>query len=112
MADQVVAALLRAVEDNGGSPAYDTLQRRYRTAAERLVDAYALDASFNGLTHDRSAEREQVDAYAGAIEPPGADTRLPAWDDVDLTPGAIASAVADDLADVTTTAQLAPSSAR
>jgi glucosyl-3-phosphoglycerate synthase len=101
MASQVASALLRVLEENGGDPAYETLEGRYRRAAERLVDAYALDAGFNGLSYDRGTELEQVDAYADSIGVPGADTRLPAWESVDLSPGAVAAAVGDDLAEAT-----------
>jgi glucosyl-3-phosphoglycerate synthase len=97
MAEQVAEALFRAVEDNGGDPEYATLEERYRRAAGRLVDAYEADAAFNDLSFDRVDERRQVDAYAGAIDPPGADTRLPAWREVPLDPDAVVDAAAADL---------------
>ncbi|QLD90196.1 glycosyl transferase family 2 [Natronomonas salina] len=97
MSEQVAAALFRAVEDNGGAPDYDGLAERYRTAAARLVDAYELDAAFNDLTYDRVDELRQVDAYAGTIEPPGADTRLPPWQSADLTAEAVVDAATADL---------------
>lgn len=97
MARQVTSALFRAVEENGGDPAYGTITDRYRTAAERLVDAYALDSAFNDLDYDRSGERAQIEKYAGAIEPPGPDTRLPTWETTALTPGAVVDAAVDDL---------------
>jgi len=97
MSEQVAAALLRAVEENGPAPEYETLRRRFRAAAERLVDDYALDAAFNGLEYDREGELAQVDDYAAAIAPPGADDRLPAWAETDLTPAAVAEAAAADL---------------
>ncbi len=97
MARAVTAALFRAVEENGGDPAYPTLPDRYQKAAERLVDAYALDSAFNGLEYDRSDERAQIDTYADAIEPPGSDTRLPPWETVSLTPRMVVDAVAGDL---------------
>ncbi len=99
MARAVTAALFRAVEENGGSPAYRTLPGRYRTAAERLVDAYALDSAFNDLAYDRSGERAQIETYADAIEPPGPDTRLPPWETISLTPRTVVDAVAEDLAE-------------
>lgn len=101
MATQVGDALLRAVEDNGCEPAYGRLEARYRDAAERLVDAYALDARFNGLEYDRDDELAQIDAYAGTIGQSGVDTRLPAWEDAPIAVGDIATAAADDLADAT-----------
>ena len=97
MSEQVASALLRAVEDNGATPAYGTLPDRYRRAAERLVDAYALDSAFNGLEYDRSGEREQVETYAEAIAPPSEDTRLPAWQEATITPAEVADAAAADL---------------
>jgi glucosyl-3-phosphoglycerate synthase len=97
MSEQVAAALFRAVEDNGGAPEYATLEGRYRAAAERLVDAYDLDAAFNDLEYDRAEELRQVDAYADAVEPPGEDTRLPAWRDAPLSPAAVADAASADL---------------
>jgi len=101
MASQVGEALLRAVSENGCDPAYGTLESRYRAEAERIADAYALDAGFNGLEHDRAAESEQIDAYADTIGPPGTDTRLPAWVNAPLAPEDVVSAVVDDLADTT-----------
>jgi glucosyl-3-phosphoglycerate synthase len=89
MCTEAGAALFRAVEDSGLTPDYGTLPRRYRTQARRLIDQYAVDAGFNGLSYDRAAEREQVDTYAAAIEPPGEDRRLPAWRDAPVDPGEI-----------------------
>ncbi|WP_178916232.1 glycosyl transferase family 2 [Natronomonas gomsonensis] len=97
MSEQVAAALLRAVEDNGGTPEYETLPARYRRAAERLVDAYSLDSAFNDLEYDRSGEREQVETYADAIASPPEDTRLPAWQEAAITPAEVAEAAAADL---------------
>ncbi|WP_299233680.1 glycosyl transferase family 2 [Natronomonas sp.] len=97
MSRQVAAALFRAVEENGLDPDYATVADRYRRGAERLVDAYALDAAFNGLEYDRSGEREQIGTYADAIEPPGADTRLPAWTNAAVTPEEVVDAAVSDL---------------
>ena len=97
MSEQVGEALLRAVEENGREPTYGTLESRYRAAAERLVDAYALDSGFNGLAYDRDDELTQIDAYADTIGRPGTDTRLPAWEDVELSPASVAAAAAEDL---------------
>ena len=108
MSEQVGDALLRAVEDNGHRPAYKRLDSRYRAAAERLVDAYALDSGFNGLEYDRDDELAQIDAYADTIGQPGPDTRLPAWDDAELSPASVAAAAIDDLADETEIEAAAP----
>ena len=97
MSRQVASALFRVVEENGGDPAYGTIVDRYRTAAERLVDAYALDSAFNDLEYDRSGERKQIETYAEAIEPPGSDTRLPAWETAPIAPRAVVDAASEDL---------------
>ncbi len=86
MCVEVGAALFRALEDHGIEPDYGTLPGRYRATAEELIGAYAADAAFNGLSYDGAGEREQAETYAGAIGPPGADERLPAWRDAPLDP--------------------------
>ena len=100
MATQVGTALLRAVEENGGSLDYERLADSYRRFADRLVEAYALDSAFNGLEYDRSEERTQIDAYADAIEPPDDDSRLPAWVDAPIEPDEAAAAARADLSEV------------
>ena len=97
MAGDVAAALFRIVETHGVSPAYDRLPGAYRAGADRLVDQYALDASFNDLTYDPAAERDQVAAYADAIAPPGRDDRLPPWSACDLDPAAVLAAAQRDM---------------
>ncbi len=89
MCREVGSALFCALVDAGVEPAYADLAEEYRTQADRLVEQYAVDAGFNGLTHDRTAEREQVETYAGAIEAPVADHRLPAWVDAPISPEAV-----------------------
>jgi glucosyl-3-phosphoglycerate synthase len=91
MCREVAAALFHSLADAGVSPDYETLPARYREQATRLVEQYAADAGFNGLEYDPTAEREQVDTYADAIEAPGADRRLPAWRETSLQPEAIQS---------------------
>jgi glucosyl-3-phosphoglycerate synthase len=98
MADEVGAALLRAVEEGGVDPDYGTLPDRYRDAAADLVDAYAMDAAFNGLEYDPANEREQVDSYADSITPPGVDERLPPWNEAPITTDAVREAALADLA--------------
>jgi glucosyl-3-phosphoglycerate synthase len=92
MADDVAGALFRVLRANGLDPDYNQVRAVYRDHAARLVDQYAADASFNGLSYDREAEREQVEAYADSIAPPAVDTRLPAWASVDLSPKEILAA--------------------
>ena len=97
MSEDVAAALLRVVEEHGVVPDYDDLPAAYRDAAGALIRGYEADALFNGLTYEAADEREQVERYAGAIEPPGADDRLPAWSSVDLDPGDVLDAARADL---------------
>ncbi|SHG56713.1 glycosyltransferase family protein [Halobaculum gomorrense] len=99
MSRSVGAALLRAAGEHGVDPEYESLPDTYRAVAESYVDRYAVDAEFNGLSYDRSGEREQVDTYAASIAPPGADTRLPPWSEADLSPAAVADAARADARD-------------
>jgi len=92
MSEQVGSALFRALADQGVEPELDVLTERYLAAGDRLVEQYAADARHNGLPHDRAAEREQVRAYADAIQPPGADSRLPAWTDAAIEPADVHAA--------------------
>jgi glucosyl-3-phosphoglycerate synthase len=100
MSESVGGALLRAVEDHGVAPDYDDLPTRYCETAASLVRSYATDAGFNGLAYDRSDELEQVDRYAGAVEPPGPDERLPAWGDAPLDPESVRAAAETDVREV------------
>jgi glucosyl-3-phosphoglycerate synthase len=100
MSRHVGRALLRAVESHGVAPDYETLPERYRRVADDLVEQYATDAAFNGLDYDRGDEREQVDAYAEAVRPPGEDRRLPAWRETDLSPNEVLATSREDVAEV------------
>ncbi len=100
MSHAVGAALLRVVEEGSVDPDYDRLPGRYRAHADRLVDAYAADAAFNGLEYEPADERAQVDTYADAIAPPGEDRRLPAWRDAPLEPAAVREASRAAVADL------------
>jgi glucosyl-3-phosphoglycerate synthase len=97
MADEVGAALFRALEEHGLAPDYGTLPDAYRETADRLVDQYAADAAFNGLDHDAAAEREQVRTYASSINAPGPDARLPAWAETELSPSEVVTVAEDAL---------------
>jgi glucosyl-3-phosphoglycerate synthase len=103
MAQEVGEALFTVLEAGDVDPDYTRLPGRYRSAAEHLVVQYAADAGFNGLTYDPAAERQQVDRYAGAIAPPGGDTRLPPWKTVELEPAAIAARSEEALGTIRTT---------
>jgi glucosyl-3-phosphoglycerate synthase len=98
MATEVADALFRALADRSLHPDFEMLRDRYRRAADRLVDQYAADATFNGLEYDPVAEREQVETYAEAIDPPGPDRRLPAWRDAPTDPATVRAASADAIA--------------
>jgi glucosyl-3-phosphoglycerate synthase len=89
MATEVGQALFRLLADRGLEPDLETVRAQYVSTAERLVDQYAADATFNGFSFDRAAEREQVSTYADAIGGPGPDRRLPAWVDTQIDPGTI-----------------------
>jgi glucosyl-3-phosphoglycerate synthase len=97
MSRHVGAALLRTVTEAGVDPDYDALTDRYREAARSLVRSYELDATFNGLSYDRTDEFDQVETYVDAIEPPGTDRRMPAWADAPVSPERIAETAAADL---------------
>jgi len=101
MSQEVATALFRALADHGLSPDFESLPARYREAADRLVDQYAADAAFNGLTFDAAAEREQVATYAEAIAPPGPDGRLPAWQDTPVDPADVLARSRDAIDDAT-----------
>ena len=90
MAGEVGRTLFTVLEEVGVEPDYTALPRQYEEVGYRLVDQYAADTAFNGLDYDPETERAQVDRYAAAITPPGADSRLPAWEDAPLDPGTIA----------------------
>jgi glucosyl-3-phosphoglycerate synthase len=102
MSEHVGEALFRVVERHGVDPDYDRLGERYRETARRFVRAYEADATFNGLSYDRTAEVEQVEHYAAAVTPPdGVDDRLPAWRDAPVEPAAVRDAAAADRREVT-----------
>ncbi len=97
MSSAVGDALFRVLDDHGIDPDYETVVDRYRTLANGFVDKYAVDAAYNGLSYDRCDERAQVAAYSETIDPPGVDSRLPAWCEASITPQAVADAAAADL---------------
>ena len=101
MSAAVGEALFRVVDEHGVDIDYGTLPDRYRTAAESLRRQYAVDAAYNDLAYERNDEREQIDTYADALREPGADSRLPAWNNAPISPEAIADAAAADLAAAT-----------
>lgn len=89
MSRAVGAAVFRVLDENDVSPDMPTLRERYFERAEALIQQYETDAAFNDLTFDVDAEREQVDAYADAIQAPDDDRRLPAWNETSLQPAEV-----------------------
>lgn len=85
MSHGVARALFRVLLDQDIEVAYEALAGSYREVAMTLVDQYGADAWFNDFEYDVEGEREQVDAYVDAIQPPTEDDRLPAWDDAPLS---------------------------
>ena len=45
-----------------------TLEELYEATAKRLVHFYAIDASFNGLPHERAAEEALVERFLSVLE--------------------------------------------
>jgi glucosyl-3-phosphoglycerate synthase len=90
MAREVGQTLFTVLEERRIDPDYTTLPDRYESRGRRLVEQYAADAVFNGLSHDAAAERAQVERYGDAIAPPRRDNRLPAWRDTPLDPRRVA----------------------
>jgi len=100
MARDVGQTLFTLLEESDIDIDYRSLPDRYRDHGRRLVEQYATDAAFNGLDHGIEAERAQVDRYAGAITPPDADDRLPAWREAPVDPDRVAERSAEALAGV------------
>ncbi|QCJ47559.1 glycosyl transferase family 2 [Haloprofundus sp. MHR1] len=101
MSRSVGAALLRAVEDHGVDPAYETLPERYAESARRFVRQYAVDAAFNGLDYGRGEEYEQIERYTDAVAAPVDDDRLPAWADAPISASTVAELAEADLQEAT-----------
>jgi glucosyl-3-phosphoglycerate synthase len=99
MAQAVAGTIVSVLADHGVVVDTGAISAPYRDAAMLALDRYALDASFNGLRYDRAAEVDQVDAYTAAIEQAVPPERMPAWDDVALTPAAVTAASAAALAE-------------
>ena len=101
MSERVGERLLCAVADHGVDVDHDALRARYRDTAARHAEAYASDAAFNGLGHDRERERDQVERYATAVALPAeAPELLPPWREAPLSPATLVAAAAADLEEV------------
>ncbi|SIS07017.1 glycosyltransferase family protein [Natronorubrum thiooxidans] len=96
MSQTVAGELLRVVEERGVDLDYTTLQDRYRTVGNRLIDQYRADAAINGLTYEPAGERDQLARYADSIAPPGPDRRLPRWSDAPFEPADVLEAACLD----------------
>ncbi|WP_306056552.1 glycosyltransferase family protein [Natronococcus wangiae] len=92
MSREVAAELLRAFQERGVAPDYESLPARYRAAGRELIEQYRADATFNGLAYDPAEERDQLERYAESIAPPGPDRRLPRWTNAPITPQAVVHA--------------------
>ena len=65
----VLLAALQREEHIIVTPEYlATLEELYEATAKRLVHSYAIDASFNGLPHERAAEEALVDRFLEVLE--------------------------------------------
>jgi glucosyl-3-phosphoglycerate synthase len=100
MSTEVGSALFHALCDNGVDPEYESLREAYQETANTVIAQYGADAAFNGMDYDSEAEREQIDAYAAAVQPPGEDTRLPAWKDAPIDSVAVRETARADLNDL------------
>lgn len=97
MSTEVGAAMFHALDDNAVQPEYEPLREAYREAASTVISQYADDAAFNGLDYASEAEHTQIEEYAKAVQPPGEDARLPAWEDAPIDPAAVREAACADL---------------
>lgn len=84
MAEAVSAALFAVLEMHGLSVDEDSIEARYERIARDYIERYAVDAAFNGLTYDATAERAQVTRYRQAIGQGSAPPWLPAFADTPL----------------------------
>ncbi len=89
IAPEVVGALRAVLEPYDGLSLDATIIDAYVRWAERLIDRYERDATFNGLRYDRVAERAQVEEYRSSIEAPREPRWMPAWSTVDLDPAQV-----------------------
>jgi len=101
MCAEVGAALFHTLSDHGIEPEFRRLAEDYRDTANRLVDQYAADAAFNGLVYDPERERDQVAVYSETIGEPPADSRLPAWTDVNLATETVSALSAEAIDEAT-----------
>ncbi|MFB6146979.1 MAG: glycosyl transferase family 2 [Halobacteriaceae archaeon] len=95
----VANALFQLLSVHGVDPDFDDLAARYRERARAYVRRYEADAGLNDFDYDAADERSQVATYARAIEPPGPDERLPAWDATRLDPDEVWRAARNDRRD-------------
>lgn len=101
MCEEVGATLFHTLRDHGIEPSFPTLAEQYKETAGRLIEQYAADAAFNGLTYDSMQEHEQVAAYSDAIREPPADTRLPTWENAPIDPETVSALSAQDITGAT-----------
>ena len=84
MATAVADTFYTGVVEQSSELDKQVLEEQYRSVALEMLEGYALDAAFNGLTFDRVSETRQIDAYANAIVNASITDRLPAFDSTGL----------------------------
>ncbi len=89
MSKEIVAAVFRTLADNDISIDYETIRAEYLATGRTLIHQYETDAAYNSLQFDPDDERQQLHTYVDAIEPLGADDRLPSWNETTLDPAII-----------------------
>ncbi len=71
MSVEIAQTLMRALAAEGvalGEAAVDALLVRYMRLAEDTIPGYEADALINGLSFDRDAEEQMVDAFAAGLQ--------------------------------------------
>ena len=68
MAADIISATRDALIECGiDIPSTDDRVEEFKSTANRLVDSYAVDSKWNGLTYDRTSESNAIDAFANRI---------------------------------------------
>lgn len=89
MAADIISATRDALIEYGiDVPSTDDLVEEFKSTANRLVDNYAVDSKWNGLTYDHRSESDAIDVFANRIadtwrqtinETSESTTVLPPW---------------------------------
>ena len=68
MATDIISATRDALIEYGiDVPSTDDLVEEFKSTANRLVDNYAVDSKWNGLTYDHTSESDAIDVFANRI---------------------------------------------